>query len=175
MASQGLKKFVETSSADELDESSQGADGIFDAFNGAPIPAGVGQTETQFFLDGNHTMVMHHVSNYFIRYGSGSEIVNSPINYYSTALHFSVIKDWVMILSLSLKCIMLIYDHVYFQVSLTSRIVPSPDWFVGIDSLNLCLNHQWIDSIAVDVRKTEFTLCTWFLAKKNISDESALS
>lgn len=81
MASQGLKKFVETSSADELDESSQGADGIFDAFNGAPIPAGVGQTETQFFLDGNHTLVMNHVSNYFIRYCSGSEIVDSPINY----------------------------------------------------------------------------------------------
>lgn len=63
MASQGLKKFVETSSADELDESSQGADGVFDAFNGAPITAGVGQTETQFFVDGNHTLVIALSSN----------------------------------------------------------------------------------------------------------------
>lgn len=57
MASPGLKKFVETSSADELDESSQGNDGVLDAFNALPIPAGVGETETQFFVDGNHTMV----------------------------------------------------------------------------------------------------------------------
>lgn len=63
MASQGLKKFVETSSADELDEASQGADGVFDAFNGAPITAGVGQTETQFFVDGNHTLVIASSSN----------------------------------------------------------------------------------------------------------------
>ncbi|CAL8077806.1 unnamed protein product [Orchesella dallaii] len=92
MASQGLKRFAETSSSDVLDETAQGSTGVLDAFNGAPITAGVGLSETQFFVDGNHTMV-----------------------------------------------------------SLLSRIVPSPDWFVGIDSLNLCMDQQWIDNIAVDV------------------------
>lgn len=57
MASQGLKKFAETSSADVLDEASQGNDGVLDAFNGAPIGTGVGQSETEFFVDGNHTLV----------------------------------------------------------------------------------------------------------------------
>ncbi|CAH0559373.1 unnamed protein product [Brassicogethes aeneus] len=38
-----------------------------------------------------------------------------------------------------------------FFVSLISRIVPSPDWFIGIDSFDLCVNGNWIDSITIEV------------------------
>ncbi|KAF4791339.1 hypothetical protein TURU_132496 [Turdus rufiventris] len=36
-------------------------------------------------------------------------------------------------------------------VSFVVRIVPSPDWFVGIDSLNLCEGDHWMDEVTVDL------------------------
>ncbi|XP_017655787.1 spondin-2 isoform X2 [Nannospalax galili] len=37
------------------------------------------------------------------------------------------------------------------QVSFVVRIVPSPDWFVGIDSLNLCEGGRWKEQVALDL------------------------
>lgn len=31
------------------------------------------------------------------------------------------------------------------------RIVPSPDWFIGIDSLNLCDGDHWKENISLDL------------------------
>ncbi|CAH2299567.1 spondin-2 [Pelobates cultripes] len=36
-------------------------------------------------------------------------------------------------------------------VSFMVRIVPSPDWFVGVDSLNLCNGNQWKQSVTLDL------------------------
>uniref|UniRef100_A0A3Q2I9Y5 Spondin 2 n=1 Tax=Equus caballus TaxID=9796 RepID=A0A3Q2I9Y5_HORSE len=36
-------------------------------------------------------------------------------------------------------------------VSFVVRIVPSPDWFVGIDSLDLCDGDHWREQVAVDL------------------------
>ncbi|NXC21917.1 SPON2 protein, partial [Corythaeola cristata] len=36
-------------------------------------------------------------------------------------------------------------------VSFVVRIVPSPDWFVGIDSLNLCEGDHWMEEVSVDL------------------------
>ncbi|XP_019382196.1 PREDICTED: spondin-2 [Gavialis gangeticus] len=36
-------------------------------------------------------------------------------------------------------------------VSFVVRIVPSPDWFVGIDSLNLCEGNRWKEEVSVDL------------------------
>lgn len=44
------------------------------------------------------------------------------------------------------KCLM--FD---LQVSLMSRIIPSPDWFIGIDNFDLCVNGNWLDSITIEV------------------------
>ena len=44
------------------------------------------------------------------------------------------------------------------QVSLASRIVPSPDWFVGLDSFNLCIDGQWVDSVAIKVSAIAATM-----------------
>ncbi|PSN57795.1 hypothetical protein C0J52_04358 [Blattella germanica] len=85
-----MKMFTETGDTDGLEEQSQGEGGIFDEFNGPSIPKGQGHSETEFFMDGNHT-----------------------------------------------------------RVSIAIRIVPSPDWFIGLDSLPLCKNGHWIDSISV--------------------------
>ena len=41
------------------------------------------------------------------------------------------------------------------QVSLMSKLVPSPDWFVGIDSLDLCENGRLIDALTVEVMTKE--------------------
>jgi len=32
-----------------------------------------------------------------------------------------------------------------------SRMIPSPDWFIGIDSFDLCVNGNWLDSITIEV------------------------
>ena len=37
------------------------------------------------------------------------------------------------------------------QVSLISKIVPSPDWFLGIDSVDLCDAGRWVDSVHLQV------------------------
>ncbi|XP_023717479.1 spondin-2 [Cryptotermes secundus] len=42
-------------------------------------------------------------------------------------------------------------DGNHSRVSLMSRIVPSPDWFIGIDSFDLCVNGNWLDSITIEV------------------------
>lgn len=42
-------------------------------------------------------------------------------------------------------------DGNHSRVSLMARIVPSPDWFVGIDSFELCMESSWLDSITIEV------------------------
>ena len=37
------------------------------------------------------------------------------------------------------------------QVSVMSKLVPSPDWFVGLDGLDLCENGKFVDSVTVEV------------------------
>lgn len=91
-SSAGIKQFAETGRSDILEEQSQGEGGIYDEFNAPPISQGVGRTEAEFFVDGNHS-----------------------------------------------------------RVSLMSRIIPSPDWFIGIDSFDLCVNGNWLDSITIEV------------------------
>ena len=41
--------------------------------------------------------------------------------------------------------------HVSLQLSFIVRIVPSPDWFIGVDSLNLCDGDHWKESIHLDL------------------------
>ncbi|GJQ82557.1 hypothetical protein Trydic_g13012 [Trypoxylus dichotomus] len=88
----GVKAFAESGRSDLLEQQSQGEGGIYDEFNAPPITSGVGRTEAEFFVDGNHS-----------------------------------------------------------RVSLMARIIPSPDWFIGIDSFDLCVNGNWLDSITIEV------------------------
>jgi hypothetical protein len=39
----------------------------------------------------------------------------------------------------------------YPLISLVSMIAPSPDWFVGVDGLNLRENGQWLEQLSVDL------------------------
>ena len=49
-----------------------------------------------------------------------------------------------------------------FEVSLISKLSPSPDWFIGIDSLDLCVDSKWVDSITIEV---SIILQSWDLKK----------
>ena len=40
-------------------------------------------------------------------------------------------------------------DRYHSLVSALSMIAPSPDWFVGVDSLNLCNGSQWVQRVEV--------------------------
>ncbi|XP_026319193.1 spondin-1-like [Hyposmocoma kahamanoa] len=42
-------------------------------------------------------------------------------------------------------------DGEHSLVSLICRMVNSPDWFVGIDSLNLCVDSSWVEEVALDL------------------------
>ncbi|MGH0116424.1 UNVERIFIED_CONTAM: hypothetical protein FKN15_017074 [Acipenser sinensis] len=36
-------------------------------------------------------------------------------------------------------------------LSLMGKIIPSPDWFVGVDSLDLCDGGQWVQEVSLDL------------------------
>lgn len=36
------------------------------------------------------------------------------------------------------------------------RMIPSPDWYIGVDGINLCVDSSWVDQITLDVRKHLF-------------------
>ncbi|SPP75279.1 uncharacterized protein LOC117581537 [Drosophila guanche] len=42
-------------------------------------------------------------------------------------------------------------DSNHSMVSLMTRIVPSPDWFIGVDSFELCVGGSWIDTVTVEL------------------------
>ncbi|KAH8400987.1 hypothetical protein KR009_002320 [Drosophila setifemur] len=42
-------------------------------------------------------------------------------------------------------------DSNHSLVSLMTRIVPSPDWFIGVDSFELCVGGSWIDTVTVEL------------------------
>ena len=52
-----MKVFAETGRSDLLEQHGQGEGGIYDEFNAPPITVGVGRTEAEFFVDGNHSKV----------------------------------------------------------------------------------------------------------------------
>ncbi|XP_037780834.1 uncharacterized protein LOC119577182 isoform X2 [Penaeus monodon] len=91
-ASPEVKAFAETGRSDGFDKYGQGNDGALDVFSAPPIPQGVGETQSEFFVDGNHS-----------------------------------------------------------RISLLSKIVPSPDWFVGVDSFELCEGGNWVDNVKIQV------------------------
>ncbi|MGH0159130.1 UNVERIFIED_CONTAM: hypothetical protein FKN15_062728, partial [Acipenser sinensis] len=37
------------------------------------------------------------------------------------------------------------------RLSLMGKIIPSPDWFVGVDSLDLCDGGQWVQEVSLDL------------------------
>ncbi|KAH8375223.1 hypothetical protein KR200_000584 [Drosophila serrata] len=42
-------------------------------------------------------------------------------------------------------------DSNHSLVSLMTRIVPSPDWYIGVDSFELCVGGSWIDTVTVEL------------------------
>ena len=42
--------------------------------------------------------------------------------------------------------------HVHVQVSLMTKVVPSPDWFVGLSNVELCSNGHFMPSYEEEVR-----------------------
>lgn len=53
-------------------------------------------------------------------------------------------------------------DGNHTRVSVMSKLVPSPDWFVGLDSLNLCENGHFVESITVEVNYFIYILSPFF-------------
>ncbi|XP_026748868.2 spondin-2 [Galleria mellonella] len=42
-------------------------------------------------------------------------------------------------------------DGNHSRVSVIARMIPSPDWFIGVDSFDLCVDGNWLDSITIEV------------------------
>ncbi|PVD29611.1 hypothetical protein C0Q70_08866 [Pomacea canaliculata] len=43
-------------------------------------------------------------------------------------------------------------DGTHSKVSFVVRLIPSPDWFVGVDGLDLCQNGRWRQKVSVNLR-----------------------
>lgn len=46
---------------------------------------------------------------------------------------------------------LLMFYFLHSQLSFIVRIVPSPDWFVGVDSIDLCDGDHWKENVSVDL------------------------
>ena len=128
-ASDGFKEFAETGRSDSLDAQSQGEGGIFDEFNAPPVTSGEGRT---WFFNDFRVQKFNFIQNLF----------NPPKK---------ISKKNETVTS---SCKVRKFKNVFIfaqQVSLAARIVPSPDWFIGLDSFNLCIDGQWVDSVAIKV------------------------
>ncbi|CAF4850705.1 unnamed protein product [Pieris macdunnoughi] len=86
--SPAIKQFAETGRLDTLGSSP----GTLDVFGAPSIGQGAGRSESEFFVDGNHS-----------------------------------------------------------RVSVMAKMIPSPDWFIGVDSFDLCVDGNWLDSITIEV------------------------
>ncbi|XP_011336912.1 uncharacterized protein LOC105279061 isoform X2 [Ooceraea biroi] len=42
-------------------------------------------------------------------------------------------------------------DSNHTLISIMARINPSPDWFVGVDSFQLCVDGNWVDTVTVEL------------------------
>ena len=93
-----------------------------------PIGEGVGLSETLLFLDGNHSQV-----------GTGG--------YMAIRLLSFTIIDYGYQLHIKISLIL----HMFLQVSVLTKIVPSPDWFIGLSSVELCSNGAFVKSHTEEV------------------------
>ncbi|KAL0830770.1 hypothetical protein ABMA28_002890 [Loxostege sticticalis] len=46
---------------------------------------------------------------------------------------------------------LVLVDGSHSLVSLICHMIPSPDWFIGVDSLDLCVDSSWVDQITLDL------------------------
>lgn len=44
------------------------------------------------------------------------------------------------------------FSFAIFQLSFMMKIIPSPDWFIGVNGLDLCAHGRWKNSLRVDLR-----------------------
>ena len=54
------------------------------------------------------------------------------------------------------------------QVSVMTKLVPSPDWFIGLDSIDLCREGQFTQHLTVEVRiilKLDWSLLHFSIVK----------
>lgn len=114
LASKNLKIFAETGKTDFPTNETNVESSIYEEFSSPPVKSGVGKTEVNFFVDGNHSMVN---------------------------------KKWKIMSEFSFEFILF-----FLKVSTIVKIVPSPDWFVGIDAFDLCNEGNWIDMVTVEVK-----------------------
>jgi spondin-2 len=93
LSSESLKEFSEQGLSNGFDAESQGSSGIYDAFIGPNITAGVGTSHVKFLAHPN-----------------------------------------------------------YHKLSFVVRMIPSPDWFIGVDSVDLCTDAgQWESDLTLDL------------------------
>lgn len=66
-------------------------------------------------------------------------------------------------------------DSEHTKVSVMAKLVPSPDWFIGADSIDLCENGNWADHVVLDLQPMDagtdsgytFTAPNWATIPQN--------
>ncbi|MDX2003376.1 MAG: spondin domain-containing protein [Chitinophagales bacterium] len=49
------------------------------------------------------------------------------------------------------SAVVLGFDEAHTQVSVLAKIIPSPDWFVAVNNVQLFQNGTWVDSVSVNL------------------------
>lgn len=153
-ASNKLKTFAEYGDVTPLASEGQGSSTIFDAFTTPPLPSGYGTSEAQLFAESGKDKVKRILPTW-------SSIITCvhqqlPMRFSlplcQITWNFRVSRN-VPIGSFILNVfpISLFMNLSCLQVSLVVKIVPSPDWFVGVDSLDLCTDGEWVDLHETDL------------------------
>ncbi|KPI95849.1 Spondin-2 [Papilio xuthus] len=68
-------------------------------------------------------------------------------------------------------------DGNHSRVSVMTKMIPSPDWFIGVDSFDLCVDGNWLDSITIEVDPVDagtdngftFTAPNWPTAPQGVA------
>ncbi|XP_050678069.1 spondin-2-like [Leptidea sinapis] len=46
---------------------------------------------------------------------------------------------------------MVFLDEGHTMISVVCRLIPSPDWFIGVDRVDLCVDSSWVEELTLDL------------------------
>ncbi|TRY83942.1 hypothetical protein DNTS_014671 [Danionella cerebrum] len=145
-ASEGMKSFAELGLTADLVKDAKEARkmrAVGSMYRTAGIASGVGHSSTELLLTPRSPL---HGPPKTTSRGSGP-----PDHNHSLFLSGSCAVFPAPTRSADTDPFLLSFWSIYFPLSLIVKLIPSPDWFVGLDGLNLCEGGQWKQEMTLDL------------------------